>query len=77
MTRPVTQAVQQYLPTKLKGYDVTPWLAILLALILRWGCRKAARGLDGLVETRARERSLKQFSADRTARAAALKARRS
>jgi len=68
VTQPVTLVVQQQVPTKIRGYDTTPAMVILLALALRFGCRRYARKLDERVETRTRQRSLKQFLASRSAR---------
>lgn len=73
ITQPVTRAIQQQIPTKVRGYDTTAGMVILLALVLRFGCHKYARKLDDRVETRARERSLKQYLASRAARPTPLK----
>lgn len=57
ITRPVTRTIQQHVPLKVMGYDAAPWMAVALALVVRWGCRSSGDKLYNLAERLAYERS--------------------
>ncbi len=64
ITRPVTSTIRQHIPLKVMGYDAAPWMAIALALVVRWGCRSSGDRLYNLAERLAYERSRKRSRAD-------------
>lgn len=64
ITRPVTSTIRQHVPLRVMGYDAAPWLAVALALVVRWGCRSSGDRLYNLAERLAYERSRKRSRAD-------------
>jgi len=73
LARPVSRSIQQYVPTKIKGYDATPWMVIVLALAVRMACRNYADRLWSQAEYLAHKRALKRLRAARPASVEALK----
>ncbi|MBI2878917.1 MAG: hypothetical protein HYY19_04255 [Candidatus Rokubacteria bacterium] len=73
LTRPVSRSIQQHVPTKIKGYDATPWMVIVFALAVRMACRNYADRLWSHAEYLAHKRSLRRLRAARPANVEALK----
>jgi len=73
LTRPVSRSIQQYVPTKIKGYDATPWMVIVLALAVRMACRNYADRLWSHAEYLAHKRALRRLRAARPASVEALR----
>jgi len=73
LARPVSRSIQQYVPTKIKGYDATPWMVIVFALAVRMACRNYADRLWSHAEYLAHKRALRRLRAARPANVEALK----
>lgn len=73
ITRPVSRSIQQHVPTKIKGYDATPWMVIVLALAVRMACRNYADRLWSHAEYLAHKRALRRLRAARPVSVEALK----
>jgi len=73
LTRPVSRSIQQHVPTKIKGYDATPWMVIVFALAVRMACRNYADRLWSHAEYLAHKRALRRLRAARPANVEALK----
>lgn len=73
LTRPVSRSIQQQIPTKIKGYDATPWMVIVFALAVRMACRNYADRLWSHAEYLAHKRALRRLRAARPASVESLK----